>query len=235
MKDYMSIANSGYLYACTIILVSLVLIQSIMFLRLAIKKGQVLGISKTKMKKAFMSGAITSIVPSIAIVVAFISLVPVLGIPVPWGRLSVIGSLAYEVMAAGIGASVMGVEKLGGSGYTAEVFASSVWVMCFGSIWAVSMVAFFLKKFKVEIAKRQNIDKEWNEIFSSAAFLGVFSIFITEPIVRGGISLITLVTGGLFMMGMLLLIKLKEIKWLRDFALPLSMLGAMVCSIIFSI
>lgn len=235
MNDYMDIANSKYLFICAAVLVALVMVQSIVFLRMALKRGKELNISKDKMSRAFKSGLITSVVPSIAIVAALISLVPVLGIPVSWGRLSVIGSLTYEVMAAGIGASVMGVDGLGGSGYTAEVFVSSVWVMCFGSIWAVSMVAFFLKTFKKKIAEKRNIDKKWNEVFSNAAFLGVFSIFIAEPVVKGGISLITLISGAIIMVGMIALVKLTKVKWLGDFALPVSMLGAMACSILFSI
>lgn len=235
MNDYMDIANSKYLFFCAAVLVTLVTVQSIVFLSMALKRGKELSVSKDKMWRAFKSGLITSIVPSIAIVAALISLVPVLGIPVSWGRLSVIGSLTYEVMAAGIGASVMGVDGLGGSGYTAEAFVSSVWVMCFGSIWAVSMVAFFLKTFKKKIAEKRNIDKKWNEIFSNAAFLGVFSIFIAEPVVKGGISLITLVSGAIIMVGMIAIVKLTKNKWLGDFALPVSMLGAMACSILFSI
>lgn len=235
MNDYMDIANSKYLFICAAVLVALVIVQSIVFLSMALKRGRELNITKDKMWRAFKSGLITSVVPSIAIVAALISLVPVLGIPVSWGRLSVIGSLTYEVMAAGIGASVMGVEGLGGSGYTAEAFVSSVWVMCFGSIWAVSMVAFFLKTFKKKIAEKRNIDKKWNEIFSNAAFLGVFSIFIAEPVVKGGISLITLVSGAIIMVVMIALVKLTKTKWLGDFALPVSMLGAMACSILFSI
>ena len=235
MNGYMNVANSKYLFICSAVLVAFVIIQSMIFLRMALKRGKELNISKDKMKRAFKSGIITSVVPSVAIVVALISLVPVLGIPVPWGRLSVIGSLTYEVMAAGIGASVMGVDGLGGSGYTVEVFASSVWVMCFGSIWAVSMVALFLKTFKKKVAEKRNIDKKWNEIFSSAAFIGVFSVFITEPIVQGGISLITLVAGAILMVGMIAIMYATKVKWLRDFALPISMLGAMACSILFSI
>lgn len=235
MNDYMNIANSKYLFICAAVLVALVIVQSIVFLSMALKRGKELNISKDKMGRAFKSGLITSVVPSIAIVAALISLVPVLGIPISWGRLSVIGSLTYEVMAAGIGASVMGVDGLGGSGYTVEAFVSSVWVMCFGSIWAVSMVAFFLKTFKKKIAEKRNIDKKWNEIFSNAAFLGVFSIFIAEPVVKGGISLITLISGAIIMVGMIALVKLTKVKWLGDFALPVSMLGAMACSILFSI
>lgn len=235
MNDYMNIANSKWLFVCAAVLIIIVILQSVVFLSMALKRGKELNISSDKMKRAFKSGLITSVVPSVAIVAAFISLAPVLGIPVSWGRLSVIGSLTYEVMAAGIGASVMGVEGLGGSGYSAEAFASSVWVMCFGSIWAVTMVAFFLKTFKKKLTEKRNIDSKWNEIFSNAAFLGVFSIFIAEPVVKGGISFVTLVSGALIMVGMIVIVQLKKVKWLSDFALPISMLGAMACSILFSI
>lgn len=194
MKDYLQIANSKIFFLCGAIMIIFIVLQSVLFFRLAYIEGLKLGLTKAKMLKAFRTGAISTIVPTIAVIVALITMVPVLGVPIPWMRLSVIGSAPYELMAAGIGAKSMGINSLGGAGYNSHVFAASVWVMCVGSVWSVSLVAFLLKKIKKGYAKNINRDPKWRTILVNAAFLGVFCIFIADPIIKGGLPLVTLLT-----------------------------------------
>jgi hypothetical protein len=148
--------------------------------------------------------------------------------------LSVIGSGPYELLAAGIGAESMGVDGLGGSGYTAHVFANSVWVMTIGAMWSGLIVFFFLKTIGRRYKKIENKDPDWMKIITTAAFFGVVCIFLARPITAGGLPLITLVTGALLMTIFALLIFKYKINWLKEFALPLSMIGAMAGAIIFA-
>lgn len=234
MKDYLQIANSKIFFLCGAIMIIFIVLQSVLFFRLAYIEGLKLGLTKAKMLKAFRTGAISTIVPTIAVIVALITMVPVLGVPIPWMRLSVIGSAPYELMAAGIGAKSMGINSLGGAGYNSHVFAASVWVMCVGSVWSVSLVAFLLKKIKKGYAKNINSDPKWRTILVNAAFLGVFCIFIADPIIKGGLPLVTLLCGASIMTVLaLIIVKLKQ-NWLKEFALALSMIGAMACTAFFS-
>ena len=148
MNDYLQIANSGIFYICGLVLLLEIAVQALLYIRMAFAEGEKMGISRQKMYSAIRASMISSVVPTLAIIAALMAMVPVLGIPIPWLRLSVIGSAPYELMAAGIGAKSMGVNGLGGEGYSVEVFANSVWIMCFGSIWAVSIVAIFLRRIK---------------------------------------------------------------------------------------
>lgn len=234
MNDYLQIANSSIFYICGAIILLVIGLQAIVYIRMAFKEGEKVGLSKAKMLKALRASMISSIIPTIPIVVALIAMVPVLGIPIPWIRLSVIGSAPYELLAAGIGAKSMGINGLGGTGYTKEVFANSVWIMCFGSIWSVSVVIFFLKKLKAGYSKAVDKDKHWKTLLTNAAFLGVMSIFIADPVTTGGIPLVTLISGGILMTFFGFLIFKLKFNWLREFALTFSMLGAMLCSVVFS-
>ena len=236
MSDYLGIANSSTLFICGGIIILFIIIQAFVFIRFAFREGKRCGLSKGKMYKALRTGAVTSIVPTVAIIVALMTMVPVLGIPVPWIRLSVIGSAPYELMAAGIGAKSMGLSGLGGAGYTSEVFASSVWIMCVGSFWSVSMVLVFLKAIKGKYNKlvNSNSDSKWKNVLMNSAFLGVFCIFIAEPVTKGGLPLATLLSGGVIMTIFAVLIVKFKINWLKEFALTFSMLGAMLCTILFS-
>jgi len=234
MKDYLQIANSRIFFLCGAVIVGFIVLQSLLFLNLAYKEGLRLGLTRGKLLKAFRTGAVSTIVPTLAVIVALITMVPVLGIPVPWLRLSVIGSAPYELMAAGIGAKSMGLDGLGGAGYTSRVFASSVWIMCIGSVWSVMLVAVFLKKIKARYMKNANDDPKWKAVLTNAAFLGVFSIFMADPVIKGGIVLVTLLSGAVIMTVLaLLIVKLKQ-GWLKEFALAFSMIGAMACTILFN-
>src|SRR5699024_11307005 len=69
-------------------------------------------IPKDKLKQIIKSSIIFTIVPSLAIVIALFSLASVLGVPLSWFRLSVVGSLAYELLAAEMTVSAVGYESL---------------------------------------------------------------------------------------------------------------------------
>ncbi|MHB8062187.1 MAG: DUF5058 family protein [Ruminiclostridium sp.] len=232
MENYLNIANNWVFYLCAGIITLFVLLQAYLFFRHAFKEGNKQGLSKASMFRAFRTGFTTSIIPSIASVVALISMVPVLGLPIPWIRQTIMGSTAYELMSAGIGAKVMGVNNLGGTGYDSKVFATSVWVMTVGSVWAVAIIVFFLKFIKRKYSKVTDKDGNWKSVFMSAAFIGIFSVFIAGPITTGGISLITLLAGGLLMtVFAIIIVKLKQ-NWLKEYALTFSMLGAMAIAVI---
>jgi hypothetical protein len=234
MGDYLNIANSSVFFVCGGVIILFIIIQASIFIGLAYREGKKIGLSSEKMLRAIRTGAVSSIVPTLAIIAALITMIPVLGIPVPWIRLSVIGSAPYELMAAGIGAKAMGLSGLGGAGYTREVFATSVWIMCIGSVWAVSIVIFFLKKIKTKYNQVLNKDHNWSNILTNAAFLGVFCIFIADPLTKGGIALTTLLSGAAFMTVFAIMIVKLEVNWLKEFALTFSMFGAMLCAILFS-
>jgi hypothetical protein len=234
MNEYLKIANSGYFYLWGAVILLVIMIQAVLFIRLAWKEGRQIGLEKKRMLKGLRAGMVSAIIPSIPIVISLIAMSAVLGVPFPWIRLSVIGSAPYELLAAGIGAESMGVESLGGTGYTELVFANSVWVMTIGAMWSGLMVFFFLKKIKKQYQKIENRDPDWMKIITGAAFFGVICIFLARPVTAGGLPLITVISGAVLMTGCALLIEKFKIKWLREFALPISMVGAMVSAVIFA-
>jgi hypothetical protein len=234
MKNYLDLANSSYFYLWGGIILLVILIQSILFICLAWKEGKRIGLSSKRMLKGLRAGMVSAIIPSIPIVIALIAMAGVLGVPFPWIRLSVIGSAPYELLSAGIGAESMGVEKLGGTGYTQFVFANSVWVMTIGAMWSGLMVFFFLKKIKNQYQKIENKDPDWMKIITGAAFFGVVCVFLARPITAGGLPLITVISGAVLMTVCALLIAALDIKWLKEFALPISMIGAMASAVIFA-
>lgn len=231
---YLNVANSELLYVIAAIVIVFVAIQSIVFLRMAWKRGLSIGLSKEKMKEVVKSSAVFAIIPSIPIVISLIAIAPVLGIPFSWMRLSVIGSQSYEVIAAKIGANAMGVENLGDSSYTAEVFANSMWVMSVGIIWGLILCVFALKKYLRRIKKVQTKDSIWAEIMVNALFFGMLSTFLGHPIAKGGLSLYVLLSSALVMLLLTWVGKTLKKRWISDFALSVSMIAGMGFAILYT-
>ena len=92
--------NHPVLYVITGLLVAVVLAQSVFFLVKALRRSKELGMDQKKIRKTMLSAAIFTIAPAVSIVIGVIVLSKTLGLPLPWLRLSVVGSMSYETVAA---------------------------------------------------------------------------------------------------------------------------------------
>ena len=97
MKD---IANSWWMYLLGATVVVFVLLGSLYYIFKSYKEAKAIGMDRKVLKRTIISSAIFTILPSISILVGVVALTGKLGIPFPWIRLSVIGALHYEGMAA---------------------------------------------------------------------------------------------------------------------------------------
>ena len=110
---YFDVANSPLLYVLVTAGVLYIMGLSAVFLRKSWRRCLELGISKEKLSAVARSSAVFTIVPSVSIVIGLFTLSTVLGIPWPWYRLSVVGSVSYELMAADMVADGMGYGSVG--------------------------------------------------------------------------------------------------------------------------
>lgn len=95
-----TIANSWWMYALGILVVLVVLSGSIFFIYRSYKDAKEIGMDTAVIKKTIFNSAIFTILPSISILIGVVALSGTLGIPLPWIRLTVIGALHYEGVAA---------------------------------------------------------------------------------------------------------------------------------------
>ena len=235
MKDYLQVANSPYMYIGVVLLLGIVCWQAGVFINRSLKRAQVLGIPREKINKTVKVAALTSLVPSFAIVVALLTLAPVLGLPFSWTRLSIIGSLSYELLAADIGAKAAGVT-LGGAGYGSSAFLASVCTQTIGSFVTLGLTIFGFKWYKDRLNKslKKAGDKSWSRILIAAIIVSMYSRFMAEPVARGGVALVTMLVSAASMILVGLLIKKCKLKWLSDFAISLSMIVGMAAAIVYS-
>lgn len=236
MKDYLEIANNPLLYIGVALLLGIVFWQAAVYIRRSLKRAEELGIPREKLRKAAKVAALTSLVPSFAIVVALLTLAPVLGLPFSWGRLSIIGSLSYELLAADIGAKASGVA-LGGTGYGASAFLTSVCTQTVGSFVTLFLTMFAFKWYKDRLNKslKKESSGTWGRVLVAAIIVSMYSRFMAEPIALGGVALVTMLVSAAAMVGTSFLIKKLRLKGLSDFALSISMIVGMCGAIVYSL
>ncbi len=235
--------NSPIIYVIVGAIVALVLAQSVFFLVKALKRAKQLGIEKSTVKKTISSAALFTVAPAIAVLVGVVALSKSLGVALPWLRLSVIGSITYETVAAG-----NALEAAGMSAATTitdpSVFITIAWVMTIGIAAGLVLVPFVTKKMQSGLNKVSMKDKKWGEIFNNAMFLGMISAFLGYvfcdvglvfkgdtsgliPVCVMAVSAVVMAVCGL------LATKLK-IRWLTDYALPMSLICGMASAIPFN-
>ncbi len=234
MKEFS--VNSGFLYAVTAVVIAFVLAQSVFFLVKAVRRARQLGIAGATVRKTIASSALFTVAPAVAILLGVITLSKFLGLPLPWLRLSVLGALTYELPAATTTATAMSLSLSQPIG-DARAFGAIAWVMTLGIIPGIFLVLFGLKKIQGGVMSIKTKDPKWGNIFMDSMFLGMISAFVgmlfadIRSGVPGFIPIVVALISAAIMGVCGVLIKKCGVKWLEQYALPISMLGAMAASI----
>ena len=156
--------NHPILFVLTGILVAVVLAQSVFFLVKALRRSKAIGMDQKKIRKTIRTAAIFTIAPAVSIVISVIALSKSLGIPLPWLRLSVVGSLSYEAIAAENAVSAMGLSLGTIDKLTAQQFVNITLVMTISILVGIWLVPVIGKKLLGGMSKLESKDKKWAEV-----------------------------------------------------------------------
>lgn len=247
MTEYIKLANSAPLYAVVAIVLGFVALCCVAFMVISYRAGVKIGMDRKVLNKTITSSALFTIFPAVAILLGVIALSGSLGIPTAWLRLSVVGNLSYEALAANAAAEGMGIA-LSASELTADHFVTIIAVMtsgiCFGMIACILVLKPYARKtLERNSAKSKPTEKknfaDWAMV---ALFIGMCSAFIGSYISncfvapRGKnptlIPLLTALISGISMTVIELIEKKFNIKWLDSFSLAFSMLVGMCGAIV---
>ena len=236
--------NHPILYILAGLIVFAVLGQSVYFLFKALKRSREIGMDQVKIRKTIRTAAIFTIAPAVSIVISVIALSKSLGIPLPWLRLSVVGSLSYEAIAAGTALSAMGLELGKVDALTAQQYVNIVLVMTISILVGIWLVPVIGKKLLGGMSALEAKDKKWSEIFQNAMFIGMIAAFLGfvfcdvsmlwNPVegvapTTGLIPVCVMAVSALIMV--VLGLAMKKWKWLGDYALPISLVLGMISAI----
>ncbi|MGL5693397.1 MAG: DUF5058 family protein [Peptostreptococcaceae bacterium] len=231
---FFDLANSKLLFILVIIGLLYVLGYCAVFLRKAFQRCIELGIKKETIINVIKSSVAFSLVPSISIVIGFFSLCAAFGIPWSWWRLSVVGSVAYELMSADMAAKGVGYTDLGAmvSANDPKVFATVMFVMTIGIMAGMVILLFFGKKLTTGFMKaREKENNTWGIVMSSCFMLTIMAVFLPVTMFSDIVSALTLLTSAGITLILGIIIKKYNVKWLGNFVLAITLILGMAASV----
>ena len=237
--------NHPILYVLVGFLVAVVLGQSVYFLVKALRRSRQLGMDQAKILKTIKTAAVFTIAPAVSIVISVITLSKSLGIPLPWLRLSVVGSLSYEAIAASNAVSAMGLTLGQIDQLTAQQFVNIVLVMTISIMLGIWLVPVIGKKLLSGMSNLEKRDAKWADIFQNAMFIGMIAAFLGFVFcdfsrlwipgdytpTSGLVPVCVMIVSALVMVVCGLLMRKPKLKWLNDYALPISLVLGMASAI----
>lgn len=228
--SHLEAANSSVMAVLYGITILIVLLQPILFLAAAVKRGKELNMTKEEMKNAAVSSAVFSIIPSLPIIISYLILVPSLGRYFPWLRLSVVGSASYETMVANMAAEAFGLESITVENIPLDVFVSIVFVVTIGILGGNIFNEFFLKTYDKKVEKIKGENAALVPMITTAMFLGLYGTMAAPHLTNFSSipALSAILVAGI---AALLLGKLStKVKRLKEFSFALSMVIGMLAS-----
>lgn len=240
--DVLRIANEKGLWLIAASIVAVVVLQALLYVRLSFKVADELDYSKDKCKGAFKAGVISAIGPSIAVFIVMVGMMSVVGTPITWLRLSVIGAAPTELTAATVGAQAAGVQ-FGSPEYDIYALSVSFWTMAINGTGWLLITALFTHKLENIRLKIGGGNSVWLGILSIAAAVGCFGYLNANTlngVIKSVVASAPSATGpawALFggMISMILISRVaKKVTWLQEYTLGIAMLIGMAVAVIFA-
>lgn len=234
-RNALEIANSPAIWGLAAIAIVAVFVEILLFFRLARKAAHTKEVSLTKKQcnRALRAGIVSAIGPAFGVFIVMIGLIAVLGGPISWLRLSVIGGATTELTAA-----TVGVKALGGDiteALSLTQLSNAWWTMTINACgWLIVtwLLASRMEKVRNKIGGG---DSRWMEVFSSAATLGIFGAFCSEYLVTGlrdaDYTVVLVMAVSAAAMWLLMYLS-KRYKWLKEYSLGLAMVAGIASSML---
>lgn len=245
------VKEAWWLYAVGAFVTLFIISGSLFFAYHAYRKSQELEMPKDSIKKVIVSSVSFSILPSIGIFIGIITMSGFLGIALPWIRLSVLGALHYELMAADLA-----VEGVTAANITVENFVTIAFTMTIAIVWGSLFTLFFFKKYQAKVVDKasKKEGRSFGPILFQSVFIGLISAYFgdafsrlfgynTREIVDGAytpniiqnttvVPLVVFLVSFVVMMMLDYLVEKKQVKWIENFQLSFAMLIGMTSAVL---
>lgn len=232
MNEVVQIANSPAVWLCSAVIVSMVVVQSAFFMRLAKKNAAEMGISPEDCKLAFRTGMVSALGPAVACFVALVGLMAVIGGPIAWQRLAIIGAAPTELAAANAVTAAAGLSgaQISDPSFTLPLLAATWWAMALNGCGWLVFSALFADRLEVMREKIGGGDTRWLGVLSSAAMIGIFAFLTLNSVV---VKLVVQVPQACAALGsavaMFACIKIGEkMPRLREYSLGIAIIAGLI-------
>ena len=227
-NELMAIVNSGPMWLFATILILLVIVQSALYIRLCAREARIIGYDQKNLYKSLRIGMLTAFGPALTNVVAMISMMTVIGSPITWMRLSIIGAAPTELGVAALTAQSRGLALGTPGAFDVKVLSLIFLMMAItGTGWLLVVIFFTPSMGKIR-EKFERKDVKWVTLFTTAATVGLFSNLSSQQLVKGGIGTYYSTFAAFMTMIFTHNIIGKKKPLIRSYALTISMVVGMV-------
>lgn len=234
--DQYDIIREPAVWLLCAVTVSLVAVQAVLFCRLARRAARDVSLEPAAVKRAFRTGVISSVGPTVGVIIVMVGLMSSMGAPMTWMRLSIVGNAATELVGATCGAEAAG-TTIGGEGFTLKVMVLCWLVMALNGLGWLT----FTTLFTPSLDRARNFlaggDSKWLALISTACTVGIFSYLCANAsvdatfTVHGG-QVCACIAGGvsMFVMGKWLVPKWPKLgQFSLGIAMVIGIAAGMLC------
>lgn len=235
--SFFDAANHWLIYVMVITGICFVLGFAVVSMRKSWKRALVKGYTREKLINIVKLTVSATIVPSISIVIGLFSLVAIIGIPWPWWRLSVVGSLIYETMAADSAIKAAGLDMTMLGSAAARDFVLIMFVMSIGIMGGMFVSPFITKPIHLGSMKMKKGDKRWAALGGSVFFLVILAVFVVPIFLNwkpaGLVQMLTFLVSAVITI-LMNRIAAGRLAFLKSFILAVSLILAMASSVLWN-
>ncbi len=228
--DGISFADSTWMYLFVGVVLIGILGQNFFMMRKAWKHAREdLGYTNAQIRKGLINGIVVSIVPTIPVIVVLLTLITLLGGPLPWLRLSVIGSATGESMAASAGVEAVG-ESLTLGGFSVVGWVAACWVMSLGNSTSLVWSVLAIKPISKIYGAAEKFDIGLVICLGTGCLCGLMG-YATMSFGISAMSTKGIVFLSSFALGAVLTVIMKKIpkaKWINNWLMAVCMLFGML-------
>lgn len=215
----------------------IVIVQPTINLVMGWKHGKEIGISEGKMKTCIKSSAVFAIVPTLPLLVSYLTLSPALGKYFAMLRLSVMGNAAYETAVADMAVTGLGYEDLYDPTIDVAGLSTMMWVVTLailgGSLFCILFIKPWEKLSRTATTKVGGI--KMIGLFTSVMLVGMYST-LAAPHVTNTAKPLGIVAFFVSVCVTILCTHLsKKVAGIRQFTFTISMIAGMLSASIISL
>lgn len=229
---FKDLANSSLLYILVFFALLFMVGLCVVFYKKSHKRALELGITPETLKQIRKNTLSMTVIPSLAIVAGLITLSAVIGVPWAWFRLSVVGSVSYELMAAQLATSSLGfTEMTQAAASGADTFGAVMIVMSTGIIAGVFINALFGKQIITGVNRIGQSKTGFGKIINSCFMLALLPVLVVFQLFQGPVNILVFFTSIVIAFGITKLADKTGWLWLNDFVMALTLILGMASAV----
>lgn len=225
-EQFQQIINGGDIWLVCGIMVVLSVVQSLFFMRNALKEANHISLSKQQCSRAIRAASISAVGPSLSPIVVSLTMITIMGAPDTWLSLCNVGAARTDLATIAMGTGLAGVNEMSNNiGLSAWDFA--LWACALnGAGWMI--VTFLLTHRMQGISDKlyARFDAALVSTLMNAAVTSLFAYLLANQLVGKGWE--NLCAAAVSAVSMLVLSYLsRKSEFLKEISLGVSMLAGM--------